>query len=182
MHFILTRGSSISKQTLRVNEAIRAREVRLVDEDGTQLGVLSVREALFMARERGLDLVEVAPNANPPVCRLQDFGKMMYERAKKEREARKAQKQIQVKELRLRPKTGEHDIAYKLKDARRFLSEGSKVKVRVRFRGREITHPEVAKELLDRIAVELSDVAEVEQRAGLEGHSLLMVLAPNKNK
>lgn len=143
---------------------------------------MSAREALEVARARSVDLVEVAPNARPPVCRLQDFGKMMYERAKKEREARKAQKQVQVKELRLRPKTGEHDIAYKVRDARRFLGEGSKVKIRVRFRGREITHPEVARDLLERFASELSDVAVIEQRAGLEGRSLLMVLAPGKSK
>jgi len=161
-----------------VNEAIRAREVRVIDEAGQQLGVLSVREALEIARSRGLDLVEVAPNAEPPVCRVLDFGKFMYERAKKEKEARRAQKQIEVKEVRLRPKTGEHDIDYKVRDARRFLAAGNKVKVRVRFRGREITHPEVARDLLERVAVALSDVGMVEQRPAADGNSLLMVLAP----
>lgn len=161
-----------------MNEAIRAREVRVIDDMGQQLGVLSVREALEVARSRGLDLVEVAPNAEPPVCRVLDFGKFMYERAKKEKEARRAQKQIEVKEVRMRPKTGEHDIDYKVRDARRFLSAGNKVKVRVRFRGREITHPEVARDLLERVATELSDVGMVEQRPAPEGNSLLMVLAP----
>lgn len=161
-----------------MNEAIRAREVRVIDEAGQQLGVMSVREALEVARSRGLDLVEVAPNAEPPVCRVLDFGKFMYERTKKEKEARRAQKQIEVKEVRLRPKTGEHDIDYKVRDARRFLTAGNKVKVRVRFRGREITHPEVARDLLERVATALADVGMVEQRPAAEGNSLLMVLAP----
>jgi translation initiation factor IF-3 len=137
-------------------------------------------EALQIARERGTDLVEVAPNATPPVCRLMDYGKFLYERSKREREARKSQKQAEVKEIRLRPKTGEHDIAYKVRDARRFLQKGAKVKVRIRFRGREITHPEVAKELLDRIAEDLSDVAMVEQAGQMEGRTMLMILAPAK--
>jgi len=154
--------------------------VRVIDETGKQVGILPTREALAMAMERGLDLVEVAPNATPPVCRLLNFGKFQYERAKKDREARRAQKQIEVKEVRLRPKTGEHDIAYKLRDARRFLESGAKVKVRVRFRGREITHPEVGRELLERVAQELSDVAAVEQSPALEGPSLLMILTPNQ--
>ncbi len=125
-------------------------------------------------------MVEVAPNAVPPVCRLMDYGKFLYERSKKEREARRAQKQTEVKEIRLRPKTGEHDIAYKVRDARRFLQKGAKVKVRIRFRGREITHPEVAKELLDRIAAELGDVAEVEKAGAMEGRTMLMILSPTK--
>jgi len=154
--------------------------VRLIDEQGTQLGVMPTAEALRIAREREIDLVEVAPNADPPVCRLMDYGKYLYERSKREREARKAQKQTEVKEIRLRPKTGEHDIAYKIRDARRFLKKGAKVKVRIRFRGREITHPEVAKELLDRIANELSDVAVIEQPGRMEGRTMLMILAPDK--
>lgn len=150
----------------------------MIGEDGKQLGVMTRTEALSLARQHNVDLVEVAPQANPPVCRLMDFGKFQYERAKREREARKAQKQIDVKEIRLRPKTGEHDIAVGLRRARRFLEDGSKVKVRVRFRGREITHPEVAIELLDRVAQDLGDVAEIEKTPGLEGRSLLMILAP----
>lgn len=146
--------------------------------DGKQLGVMSRAEALALAREQHTDLVEVAPQADPPVCRLMDFGKFQYERAKREREARKAQKTIDVKEIRLRPKTGEHDIGVGLRRARRFLQDGAKVKVRVRFRGREITHPEVAKDLLDRVAADLADVSEVEKEPGLEGRSLLMILTP----
>jgi translation initiation factor IF-3 len=114
------------------------------------------------------------------VCRLLNYGKFLYERAKKEREARKAQKQTEIKEIRLRPKTGEHDIDYKLRDARRFLDKGSKVRIRIRFRGREITHPELAKEILDRVAGELKDVAIVEQEGHMEGPTMLMILAPAK--
>ena len=178
MEAITHKGVVISSKTHRINERIRAPEVRVIGEDGKQLGILSRAEALSMARERNVDLVEVSPQANPPVCRLMDFGKFQYERAKREREARRAQKQVEVKEIRLRPKTGEHDIGVGLRRARRFLQDGSKVKVRVRFRGREITHPEVARDLLDRVAADLDDVSEVEKRPGLEGRSLLMILAP----
>lgn len=135
-------------------------------------------EALRLAEERGLDLVEVSPNADPPVCRLMDYGKFAYERAKREREARKAQKTIEVKEVRLRPKIGEHDLAFKLRDMRRFLASGNKVKVRVLFRGREAAHPEVGKELLDRLAAEMADVASVEQEPQVEGRTLVMLFAP----
>jgi translation initiation factor IF-3 len=152
--------------------------VRLIDEEGAQIGVVPITEAIRIARTRGTDLVEVAPNAVPPVCRLMDYGKFLYERSKREREARKAQKQTEVKEIRLRPKTGEHDIAYKIRDARRFLQKGAKVKIRIRFRGREITHPEVAKELLDRVAGDLSDVAVIEQAGEMEGRTMLMILGP----
>lgn len=152
--------------------------MRVIGEDGRQLGVMTRAEALALAREQGIDLVEVAPQADPPVCRLTDFGKFQYERAKREREARKAQKEVEVKEIRLRPKTGEHDIEVVLRRARRFLQDGSKVKARVRFRGREITHPEVAEELLQRVAGDLEDVADVEKAPGMEGRSLLMILAP----
>ncbi|MFZ1474632.1 translation initiation factor IF-3 [Candidatus Amarolinea dominans] len=174
-------GAISSKLQLRVNEMIRTREVRVVDDEGKQLGVLQVRDALILARQKGLDLVEVAPNSIPPVCRLMDFGKYQYERAKKERDARKSQKQIEVKELRLRPKTGEHDVAFKIRDARRFISEGNKVKIRIRFRGREITHPEVAREMLDRVAQELGDIAAIEQAPSMEGTSLLMILMPRES-
>lgn len=135
-----------------------------------------------MAREAGLDLVEVAPNANPPVCRVLDYGKFLYERTKKEREARKAQKQIEVKEIRLRPKTTEHHRSFKVRDARRWLEKGMKVKVRIRFRGREITYPEIALEDLKEIAEELADVAVVEQAPKLDGRTMLMVLAPKDLK
>lgn len=143
---------------------------------------MSVSEALRIATERGLDLVEVAPNAEPPVCRFLEYGKFLYEKSKREREARKSQKSVEVKEVRLRPKTGEHDIAFKMRDMRRFLAVGSKVKVRVVFRGREITHSDVGRDLLERIAQDVSDVAMVEQRPHLEGRSLLMILTPGSGK
>ncbi len=144
------------------------------------MGVVSVEDARRMAREAELDLVEVAPNSDPPVCRIMDFGKFIYERAKKEREARKAQTKIEVKEIRLRPKTNEHHRDLKVRDARRWLNDGMKVKVRIRFRGREITYPEIALNDLKEVAEELGDVAIVEQAPALEGRTMLMVLAPGK--
>jgi translation initiation factor IF-3 len=152
--------------------------VRVIDAEGQQAGVLKFSEALAMAQAQRTDLVEVAPNADPPVCRLMDYGKFLYEAQKRERSARRAQSQVEVKEIRLRPKTGEHDINFKLRDARRFLERGAKVRVRIRFRGREVSHPEVAKELLTRVAEELSDVAEVEKRPAMEGMTMLMILNP----
>ncbi|MSP12115.1 MAG: translation initiation factor IF-3 [Chloroflexi bacterium] len=164
----------------RINDAIRAREVRLIDEKGKQVGIVQTRDALASAEERDLDLVEVAPNANPPVCRLMDFGKFLYEQNKKQREARKAQKTVEVKEMRFRPKTGEHDINFKLKLVRDFLGDGSKVKIRVVFRGREIYHPELGTEIMSQVTERLKDVAVVDQEPRLEGRSLLMILAPAK--
>jgi translation initiation factor IF-3 len=171
------RPTSIRREH-RINEQIRVREVRLIDETGEQLGVCPTREALAMAEERDLDLVEVAPNATPPVCRLLDYGKFMYERSRREREARKAQKQTDIKEIRLRPKTAEHDVKFLTNRARQFIGEGAKVRVRVRFRGREITHRDIATKLLDRVAEQMSDVAVVEQRPAMEGRTMLMILAP----
>ena len=165
-----------------MNTAIRAPQLRVIDADGKQLGILPRQEALRLAEERELDLVEVAPNANPPVVKLLDFGKYQYEKAKREREARKARKDIEVKEIRLRPKTGEHDISFKIRQARAFLEDGAKVKVRVRFRGREITHPEVARAQMERIANDLSDISVVEQRPGFEGRTILMILAPGPGR
>ncbi|RME72516.1 MAG: translation initiation factor IF-3 [Chloroflexi bacterium] len=163
-----------------MNEAITAPEVRLIDVNGEQLGVMSRDKALSIAQERGTDLVEVAPNASPPVCRLMDYGKFLYEAQKREREARKSQAKVEIKEIRLRPKISEHDLAYRLRDARKFLERGAKVKVRLRFRGREVTHPEVALKLMERVAQELSDVSVVEKRASREGMTMLMILAPNR--
>ena len=148
--------------------------------DGEQIGIVSTDEALKIANENGTDLVEVAPNANPPVCRLMDYGKFLYEAQKRERDARKSQTKVEIKEIRLRPKTGEHDINYKLKRARTFLERGAKVRVRLRFRGREVTHPEVAIDLLKRVAADLSDVSEVEKMPAKEGMTMLMILTPNK--
>jgi len=152
----------------------------VIDDKGGQVGVVPIIEALRIAREQHTDLVEVASQASPPVCRLMDYGKFLYEKAKKEREARRSQKQTEIKEIRLRPKTGEHDIDFKLRDARRFLAKGFKVKIRIRFRGREITHPELAKVMLDRVAVQLLDVAVIEQEGRMEGPTMLMIMAPSK--
>jgi translation initiation factor IF-3 len=154
----------------------------VIDADGKQLGILPRREALRLAEERDLDLVEVAPNANPPVAKLMDFGKYQYERAKREREARKASKQVEVKEVRLRPKTGEHDIGFKARQARSFLESGAKVKVRMRFRGRERFNLDVARKQFDNFANVLEDVSVIEQRPAFEGRTMLMILAPNTSK
>ena len=173
---------AISAGDYRINERIRAREVRLITDSNENLGVVSIQRALELASERELDLVEVAPTADPPVCKIMDFGKFQYERAKKEREARKQQKQIEVKEIRLRPKTDDHHRQFKVRDARRWLAEGMKVKVRIRFRGREITYPEIARDMLAEVAEDLKDIAVVEQAPNMEGRTMLMVLAPMTDK
>ncbi|OGO33355.1 MAG: translation initiation factor IF-3 [Chloroflexi bacterium RBG_16_54_18] len=170
----------MSAQDFRVNEAIRVPQVRLIGAKGENVGVVSIEDAQRMASDAELDLVEVAPNSDPPVCRVMDFGKFVYERAKKEREARKAQTKIEIKEIRLRPKTNEHHRDLKVRDARRWLEVGMKVKVRIRFRGREITYPEIALGDLKEVAESLADVAIVEQAPALEGRTMLMVLAPGK--
>lgn len=139
---------------------------------------MDVQTALQAAEEKDLDLVEVAPNANPPVCRFMDYGKYLYEKQKREREARRAQKQIEIKEVRLRPKTGEHDIQVVLTKTRKFLKDGAKVRVRIRFRGREIVHRDIALDLMKRVTEELADEAVVESRPGFEGRSMVMLLAP----
>jgi len=165
-----------------VNREIRVPEVRVIDAEGSNLGVLQTMEAVRLAQEAELDLVEVAPNAEPPVARIMDFGKFLYEQSKKEREARKAQKQVEIKEIQLRPKTNEHHTQFKVRNARGWLEDGNKVKVRIRFRGREITYPEVAMEQLQDIVEELADIAMVEQAPQLDGRTMLMVLAPKKKK
>jgi translation initiation factor IF-3 len=154
--------------------------VRLIDENGHHVGIVPVRVALERAHEADLDLVEISPNADPPVVKVMDYGKFLYEKAKREREARKAQKQIEVKEIRLRPKTSDHHRSFKVRDARRWLNDGMKVRARIRFRGREYHYPEIAQELLEGIAEELSDVGVVEQRPNMEGRTMLMILAPKK--
>jgi len=171
---------TISANNFRVNELIRVPEVRLIGPAGENLGVVPIKEALRIAHEAELDLVEVAAAAKPPVCRVMDFGKFLYERTKKEREARKAQTKIEIKEIRLRPKTNEHHRSFKTRDARRWLLDGMKVKVTVRFRGREITYPELALEDLREIAEELSDVSEIEQSPNMEGRVMTMMLAPTR--
>ncbi len=171
-----------SKDRFRMNNRIRAREIRLIAEDGSQVGIISAREALTIAEERNLDLVEVAPNANPPVCRLMDYGKFRYEQSKKEREARKHQKQTELKELRLKPKTDTHDLEVKANQARRFLHAGDKVKFTVRFRGREMAHTNIGREILDFLLENLRDVGTVEQKPMLEGRAISVVLAPVATK
>ena len=161
---------------------IRIPEIRVIDNQGNNLGVMSTREALQIARDRDLDLVEVSPNANPPVCRIIDFGKFLYERTKKEKEAKKSQVKIEVKEIRLRPKTNDHHRGVKTRDARRWLLENTKVRVTVRFRGREITYPELALEDLKEIAEELSDIATIEQAPAMEGRVMSMLMSPNPKK
>jgi translation initiation factor IF-3 len=155
--------------------------LRVIDSDGKQLGVLPRREALRLAEERSLDLVEVAPHATPPVAKLMDFGKYQYDRAKREREARKSRKEVEIKEVRLRPKTDEHDVNFKIRQARSFLQSGAKVKVRMRFRGREIYNLDVARKQFDHFVRELEDVATVEQRPSFEGRTMLMIMAPSSS-
>lgn len=176
----LERSKTISTSNYRVNEEIRVKEVRLIVAEGENIGLVPTQKAMEMAREAELDLVEVAPGANPPVCRIMNYGKFLYERTKKEREARKAQTKIEIKEIRLRPKTNEHHRGFKTRDARRWLEDGMKVKVTIRFRGREITYPEIALEDLKEIAEELADVGTVEQKPNLEDRNMSMLLTPIK--
>ena len=163
---------------LRVNEKVRAKEVRLIGEAGEQLGVMPLFQAVQIARERNTDLVEVAPTAVPPVCRLMDFGKFKYEQAKKERDARKHQKSVLLREVRFRPKIDEHDINFKVKIIQKLLGEGDKVKVSVMFRGREVTHPQLGKQLLDRVAESLKEASSIEKPAAMEGRNMTMILTP----
>ena len=179
IHF--SRRVRISANEFRVNETIRVPEVRLIGPTGDNVGVVPTRQALQMARDAELDLVEVAPNVTPPVCRIMDFGKFLYEREKKEREARRAQTKVEVKEIKLRPKTNSAHKDFKVDDARRWLEHNMKVRVTIRFRGREITYPEIALEDLKEIAQELSDVGTVEQAPAIEGRAMSMLLAPSKS-
>ncbi|MBI4456565.1 MAG: translation initiation factor IF-3 [Acidobacteria bacterium] len=165
---------------MRVNELIRSREVRVVDENGGQLGIMDPRKALEIAEERGLDLVEVAPSANPPVCRIMNFGKYQYQQSKKAADARKHQKSIHVKEIKFRPRTDEHDYQFKKNNIVRFLEEGNKAKATVVFRGRENAHTEIGRRMLERLVTDLQQYAEVEREPKLEGNQYIVVLAPKK--
>jgi translation initiation factor IF-3 len=184
-----TGGSKINRD-FRVNEQIlrfhrdypRVRDVRLIDEENEQLGIVPVREALDLAKERGLDLIEVAPTAQPPVCRIMDYGKYKYDQAKKEKESGKKQKGGDVKGIFLRPGTDDHDLDFKLKNAIKFLQEGDKVKFTVRFRSREITHPEFARKLLDKVVEAAQGIASVEKPPSMEGRTMTMILAPGGGK
>jgi len=161
-----------------INWDIKAPEVRVIDPDGKQVGVLPVKEAIKIAEERGLDLVEVAPNSQPPVCRIMNYGKYKYQQSKRTQEARKHQTVIRIKEVKVRPRTEEHDFQFKLRHVKRFLDEGNKVKISILFRGREIAHPEFGKELLNRFIEGVKDVVVIEQSPRLEGRNMVMILAP----
>ncbi|HSJ98147.1 MAG TPA: translation initiation factor IF-3 [Myxococcota bacterium] len=164
-----------------MNERIRSREIRVVDEDGSQLGVMTPWDALQKAQERGLDLVEVAPGANPPVCRIMDYGKYKYEQKKKQAASKAKAHAATLKEVKLRPRTDDHDLDFKVRSARRFLIEGDKVKVTLMFRGREIVHTSLGFDQLDRVKTMLADIANVESTPRLEGRFMSMILVPNRD-
>lgn len=169
--------TAISKESQKINEEIRAREVRVVGNNNEQLGIMLLREALRIAGEQQMDLVEVAPTAKPPVCRIMDYGKFRYEQQKRDKEAKKKQKVVTLKEVKLRPNIEDHDFNVKLKNAQRFLEEGDKVKVTIMFRGRELSHPELGRQVLVKMAAELKNIANVEREPKLEGKNMIMILA-----
>jgi translation initiation factor IF-3 len=163
-----------------MNERIRAREIRVIDEDGAQLGIMTPRDALAIARERGIDLIEVAPQAQPPVCRIMDYGKYKYDQAKKEKDAAKKHKQSELKGIQMFPNIEDHDFDVKVKNAIKFLEDGDKVKVTIRFKGRQITHPEFGRQQLDKIIQMTSHVGQVEKPSAMEGRMMTMILSPVK--
>jgi len=165
----------------QINDEIRAREVRLVGADGEQIGIKSIRDALQLAADASLDLVNVAPTAKPPVCRIMDYGKFRYEQQKKEKEARKNQKIVDLKEVWFRANIEEHDYQVKFRNVVKFLNEGDKVKASVRFRGREITHAAIGQKILERLSKEVAEICNVERAPKLEGRSMIMILAPKTN-
>lgn len=167
---------------VRINERIRVPEVRVIGDEGEQLGVMNTREAVNLARGKGLDLVEVAANAEPPVCRIIDYGKFQYEAKKKANEAKKKQVTITVKEVKFRPSTDEHDYNYRMKHAREWLQDGDKVKATIWFRGREMTHRELGARILEKLEKDLADVGEVEARPRMEGNQMFIVVAPKRHK
>jgi len=163
-----------------MNERIRAREIRVIDEDGSQLGIMAPRDAIMIARERGIDLIEVAPQAQPPVCKIMDYGKYKYEQAKKEKESAKKHKQSELKGIQMFPNIEEHDFTTKVRSAIKFLEDGDKVKVTIRFKGRQITHPEFGRQQLDKVIQMTSEVGQVEKPAAMEGRMMTMILSPLK--
>lgn len=173
-------GKAIGKKSddVNVNESIRAKSVRLIAMDGSQLGIMSTRDALEVAKKDGLDLVEVAPNSDPPVCRVMDYGKFKYQASKKQQEGKKKSKAIQLKEIRLRPNTEEHDLGFKVKNLKKFLEKRDRVKVSVLFRGREMSHMDVGFTLLKKVAEEVGEVGSIEQPPTREGWRLTMVIVP----
>ncbi len=178
------RGRNTRSKTKRVkiNDEIRANEVRVVDEEGKMLGVMKITKALYLAQEKKLDLIEIAPTAKPPVCKIMNYGKYQYEMQKKEKHQRKKQQQQQMKEIRFKWRTATHDFNFKVKHARNFIEEGNKVKATVMFRGREITHQEIGRELLDRFIEALEDIAKVDQKISSEGRFMSVIMAPDKSK
>ena len=166
---------------LRINHRIRVPEVRVIMDEGDQLGVMQTHEAIRLAEEKGLDLVEISPRAFPPVCRIMDYGKFKYEQAKKKQQARKHASTVEIKEIKFRPKTEGHDMDFKVKHVRRFLEEGNKVRLAVVFRGREITHPQTGKNVLDRVVEATADLAGVEVIPNMEGRRMIMIIAPKPN-
>ena len=176
--FIFRRCTTISE--LMINEQIRDKEIRLIGEDGEQLGIMSAKDAMKLAKEAELDLVKIAPTAKPPVCKIINYGKYKYELARKEKEAKKKQKVVEIKEVRLSPNIEENDLKTKVNQARKFITKGDKVKVTLRFRGREMAHMQSGKVILDEFAEQLSDVAVIEKPAKLEGKSMMMVLTEKK--
>ena len=168
------------RDTTRVNDRIRVPEVRVIGEDGKQVGVMKTEDALRMAQEQDLDLVEVAPDSKPPVCRILDYSKYKYEQAQKQKAARKHQQQITIREIKFRPKIAEQDYATKKRHVERFLRHKDKVKITIMFRGREVTHPERGQMILDRLAEELAELAIIEQRPNLDGRNMTMLLGPSK--
>ena len=172
----------ISKQELQINEQIRDKELRVIDSDGNQLGIMSLRQALEIAEQKNLDSVKIAPQANPPVCKIIDYGKFRFEQAKREKEARRNQRVVEIKEVRLSLNIDTHDFETKKNHALRFISDGNKVKVSIRFRGREMGHPELGLEIMRKFSDAMSEVAVVEKPAKLEGRNMLMFLAPKPTK
>ena len=168
----------MSQEDLRVNDRIRISPVRLIDQHGEQVGIVATDEARDIAAEAGLDLVEVAPNSRPPVCRIMDYGKYKYEQARKAKEAKKKQHTVTVKEIKLRPKIEEHDYGFKMRHARRFLDDGDKVKFTLRFRGREMTHPELGERVLEQIKDDLGETIVVESDIRREGRTMTMLVSP----
>jgi translation initiation factor IF-3 len=175
-------NGAIKDQRVRVNDQIRISPIRLIDADGEQLGVVALEEAKERAAEAGLDLVEVAPGARPPVCRLMDYGKYKYEEARKAREAKKKQHTVQVKEVKYRPGIEDHDYEFKTRHVRRFLEDGDKVKVTMMFRGRQLSHPELGLEVLERVVEDVADLGKVESQPTREGRSMIMMLSPLKGR
>jgi len=169
-----------SKTRIRANNQIRVPEVRLIGSDGSQLGIVPTRDALLKAEEEGLDLVEIQPNADPPVCKIMDFGKFRFEQQKKANEAKKKTRQVEIKEMKFRPVTDEGDYQIKLRNMRRFLEEGDKIKVNIRFRGREMSHQELGREMANRIEADLGEDIVIESRPRLEGRQMVMMIAPKK--